>query len=162
MNRYSSILPGDRLLVNKGYFITHSGTYMGNGLVAHINPEKGATIELLEAFSAGQDIRIKQNGGIAIPLLWQRWNTLKSDTNYRMTSNNCEQFCNYLETGKRFSPQLQGGIAGLGFSLLTVKQLKINNGWWALAYLSVCTVVGAKLGAPKPTMANQQMAADLT
>lgn len=162
MNRYSSILPGDRLLVNKGYFITHSGTYMGNGLVAHISPKKGATIESLEAFSAGQEIRVQLNGGITAPLLWQRWKNRKSDPVYRLLGNNCEQLSNYLETGKRFSPQLQGGVAGLGFGLLTLKQTKISNDWLALVYVAGCTLLGAKLGAPQPSMANQHMSAELT
>lgn len=150
-----SLLPGDRLLVTKAAVIdnaiTHSGTYMGGGRVAHISAHKGLVVESVEAFADGQAYQIVENGGICEQLLQERLELCRLDSNYRLFGNNCEHLCSYLESGKSSSPQLQGSALGLGIGITAVRTLKVENPLLALGLILFTTCVGAKIGAPKPS-----------
>lgn len=149
-----SLLPGDRLLVKKPAVIddaiTHSGTYMGSGLVAHNSPKKGLVKEAFEAFADGREVQVIENGGISERLLHERFEQCKSDPNYRLFGNNCEHLCSFLETGKAVSPQLQGGVTGFTGGVFATRALKIENTWASLLVIGLSTYFGARLGAPKP------------
>lgn len=156
-----SFLPGDRLLVKKAAVIddaiTHSGTYMGGGLVAHNSPKKGLVKEPLEAFANGQEVHVIENGGISEQLLHERFEQCQADPNYRLFGNNCEHLCSFLETGNATSPQLQGGVTGLASGVLATRALKIDNPLASLLVIGLSTYVGTKLGAPKPKQGQQQV-----
>jgi len=149
VNTYK-LIPGDRLLVIKGSVILHSSTYMGRGLVAHISPEKDLIVETLAKFADGRELHIRANGGVAESLLWRRFEIFKKNSKYCPFTNNCEHLCNFLETGMRVSPQLQGGVAGFSFGCAAVRALKIGNGLAALGMVLISTLVGINVGAPKP------------
>lgn len=147
-----SLLPGDRLLVTKAAVIdnaiTHSGTYMGGGLVAHLSPRKGLVVEPVEAFASGQEVQVVKNGGISSQLLHKRLERCPADSNYRLFGNNCEHLCSYLESGKAASPQLQGGVAGFAGGVLAVHALGVQNPWAAVGLIALTTYAGARLSAP--------------
>ena len=149
-----SLLPGDRLLVKKavviGDAITHSGTYMGGGLVAHISPGKGHSLERLETFADGQEVQVVKNGGIPESLLYKRFEMRLADPAYRLHDNNCEHLCNFLETGVAKSPQLQGGVAGFAGGVFVMRALNIQNPWFSLCLIALTTFIGVKIGAPTP------------
>jgi hypothetical protein len=150
-----SLLPGDRLLVTKAAVIddaiTHSGTYMGDGRVAHLSPSKGLVAEPVEAFANGQEVLVVENGGISEQLLQERLELCRLDSNYRLFGNNCEHFCNYLESGKAVSPQLQGGVAGFAGGVIAAKAMGVKNPWVTVGLIALTTYAGAKIGAPKPS-----------
>lgn len=156
-----SLLPGDRLLVKKAAVIddaiTHSGTYMGDGLVAHISPKKGLVMEKLEVFANGQAVQVVENGGMEQSLLHERFAQRRTDPTYRLFGNNCEHLCSFLENGKPASPQLQGGVAGFASGVVATRALKIKNPWVSLLVIGLSTYGGAKLGAPIPRHGQQQI-----
>lgn len=149
-----SLLPGDRLLVMKDSVIegavTHSGTYMGWGLVAHLSPSKGLVEESVEAFAGGQQVQVVQKGGISERLLRERLEQYQANSSYQLFGNNCEHLCSFLETGKAESPQLQGAIAGFTGGYVAVRALGVQNPWVATLLVAITTYIGAKIGAPKP------------
>lgn len=155
MYRYS-LLPGDRLLVMKDAVIdnaiTHSGTYMGNGFVAHMSPSKGLVVEPIEAFAGSQEFQVVQKGGIPEQLLRERLEQYQTDAGYRLFESNCEHLCSFLETGKAQSRQLQGAVAGLAGGYIAVRALGVQNPWVATLLIALTTYAGAKIGAPKPSL----------
>lgn len=142
-----SLLPGDRLLVTKAAVIdnaiTHSGTYMGGGLVAHISPSQRLVVEPIEHFAGSQTPEVISNGYIAESVLWERFNQLKKKSLYRLYSNNCEHVSNFLETGISGSKQLKYGVAGLATGYFVVRASGIKNPWLALGLVGLTTIVGA-------------------
>ncbi|MEJ1421828.1 MAG: hypothetical protein Q2484_14985 [Candidatus Sedimenticola sp. (ex Thyasira tokunagai)] len=149
-----SVLPGDRLLVKKASVIekaiTHSGTYLGAGVVAHLSPSKGLVVEPVEAFAGGQEVKIVENGGICEQLLRDRLQLCQTDSKYRLFGNNCEHLCSYLESGDSKSPQLQGGVAGFAGGVMAIRALRVQNPWAAVGLIALTTYMGARIGAPKP------------
>ena len=143
------ILPGDRLLIKKPP-VTHSGTYMGGGLVAHISPEKGLRVESLADFAGGQNFGIVRNGGIPEQVLWERYQQAKHHAVYGLLSNNCEQLSGFLETGRATSPQLGGGLFGAAVGLFAAKYLGVRNEYALAGITALSLVLGAALAAPRP------------
>lgn len=146
-------LPGDRLLVMKGAVIgkaiTHSATYMWDGLVAHISPSKGLVMESVEDFANGRDIQVRENGGVSMGLLRSRFEQFSDNPDYRLDNNNCEHLCNFLESGIVVSPQLQGGVAGFTGGLIAARALGVKNPWATVGLVLLTTYAGVRIGAPK-------------
>lgn len=142
--------PGDRLLIYKGS-VKHSGTYLGNGDVAHLSPTKGLRVESVREFAADQTPEVKQNGGVDPRTLRERMQQVRAQEARWRLFGNCEHLSNYLETGRAYSPQLRGLVGGAGVALVLASALDIKD--WRLRILLMVGfgAAGARLAAPQAT-----------
>jgi len=101
------------LTPRRGY--THHGIYVGNGRVVHYaglyrSLTRGPVEEVsLEEFADGQTVHVKVGAGAAYPAatIVERARSRLGEDRYRITTNNCEHFCEWCLRGESRSEQIE-------------------------------------------------------
>jgi len=126
----SKLKSGDLLHRSKG-LVQHAGVYLGNGLVLHNQPSKGAVITPFSEYADNKEVKIVSTELKDKPLMAGRiGDILANDSRYQLLNNNCEHLASFLINGRKISPQIQASITGLISAALVRSQIK--NGHWAL------------------------------
>lgn len=145
----NTLMPGDRLLITKGN-VKHSGTYLGNGLLAHLSPTKGLCAEPYSDFTGDQVPEVIHNRGIDPGELFARWQQVLAQGTPWSLLTNCEHLSNFLETGHAYSPQLRGFVAASAAAGI-IGHASGVKGWKLLGLSLFAGGLGMALAAPKTT-----------
>ena len=98
---------GSLLFRSKG-IVEHVGIYLGFGKVIHTVPDTGVAVVDIKEFGDGKVIRIVGTDELDVETLSARINEVfAGDTDYSLSSNNCQHIANYILTGGKQSPQLR-------------------------------------------------------
>jgi hypothetical protein len=105
------------LTPRRGY--THHGIYVGNGRVVHYaglyrSLTRGPVEEVsLEEFADGQTIHVKVGAAASYPaaMIVERARSRLGEDRYRITTNNCEHFCEWCLRGESRSEQIERLLA---------------------------------------------------
>jgi hypothetical protein len=101
----------------RGY--THHGIYVGNGRVVHYAGlcralSRGPVEEVsLEIFADGENIAVKIGASAMFPAsaIVERARSRLGEDRYRITTNNCEHFCEWCLRGESRSEQVERWLA---------------------------------------------------
>jgi hypothetical protein len=117
--------PGTHLVtLRRGY--AHHGIYVGNGRVVHYGGlsrslRRGPVEEVsLERFAAGRSVLIKPaaSARFSAAEVVARARSRLGENRYRVTSNNCEHFCEWCVYGEPRSEQVDSLLDGRLLALL--------------------------------------------
>jgi Lecithin retinol acyltransferase len=105
------------LAPRRGY--THHGIYIGNGRVVHYAGlhralSRGPVEEIsLEEFADGQCVLLEVGGEVLYPVtaIVERARSRLGENRYRLTTNNCEHFCEWCLRGESRSEQVELWLA---------------------------------------------------
>jgi hypothetical protein len=116
----TKLKPGDMLHRSKG-IVQHAGVYIGNGMVFHNRPERGAEVTSYSDYAEGKTVKVTCTKRPSLEGLPKRvQETIDTGPSYSVLSNNCEHSANYVISGRKISPQIQsvaicaaiGGVVG--------------------------------------------------
>lgn len=104
---------GAHLVTSRRSYV-HHGIYVGNGKVVHYagfssGIHRGPVAEVsLAEFADGRAIRVKPSAGGAFPpdQIAARARSRLGEDRYRLTTNNCEHFCEWCVHGESRSEQV--------------------------------------------------------
>ncbi len=124
---YSKLKSGDLLHRSKG-IVQHAGVYLGNELVLHNQPGKGANITSYHDYAEGKEVNVTSAYGADIQQIASRLkDIIENDNQYQFLTNNCEHIAYHLIHGKKLSPQLQGAMLGMAISKKIASRIKNSN-----------------------------------
>ncbi|HUL67393.1 MAG TPA: lecithin retinol acyltransferase family protein [Burkholderiaceae bacterium] len=118
VHRAEELPIGAHLLTpRRGY--THHGIYVGNGKVVHYAGlyralTRGPVEEVsLEEFADGQAVQVKVGAKALYPaaMIVERARSRLGEDRYRITTNNCEHFCEWCLRGESRSEQIERLLA---------------------------------------------------
>ncbi|OCS93459.1 lecithin retinol acyltransferase family protein [Caryophanon latum] len=124
------LLPGDHVIVNRGYY-THHGIYIGNNKLIHYSGEPGTSGTICEVSLKNF---VKNNVFWVAPHqqsftsteIIERAKSRLGEGDYNLIFNNCEHFCNWCCTGDAKSSQVKAvrifGIHGLWIAQIYNRQ----------------------------------------
>jgi hypothetical protein len=112
MSRY---LPGDIVSRRKGV-VMHRGLVLEDGRILHNTPERGEHISTLDAFSAGERVRVERRDFETRRQALAVAGGSARRRSYHLLRNNCEHTIYRDDRGRGRSPQLKGWMLGLGIA----------------------------------------------
>lgn len=126
-----ALLPGDHVVVNRGYY-THHGIYIGNNKLIHYSGEPGTNGTIcettLKSFAKNNEFWVyKHSNSYTSSEIISRARTRLGEGEYNLIFNNCEHFCHWCCTGVAKSNQVTA-VTILGIRGLWVAKLVNHRG----------------------------------